>query len=195
MLAFSSPNDAIARKNQPFTDEAGQGLLFTGNILGRDGATRPDIIFADFSSGTYDGWTTKGDAFGSAPVARKDLPAYLAEIGGKGDYIVTSHNFRNHRSIAEADDLTGTLTSKQFQIERNFIEFYSSGGHRPGKTGVRLLIDGQPVLEQTGDDKNRLTLRTWDVSNNIGKTAQIQIFDLGDRLLGQRPCDQLCLHG
>lgn len=174
VLAFSSSGESVQRTN--LKDPSGKGVLLTGNIV-PDKSERPDILFEDFSNGTYDGWTTDGDAFGSSPVARKDLPAYMGNIGGTGEYIVTSHNFRANNNIEAADDATGTLTSKKFTIERKFINFFSGGGRRLGEAGVRLLIDGQPVLEQTGDSSNELRERSWDVSKYISKTATIQAFD------------------
>jgi uncharacterized protein (DUF608 family) len=179
VLAMSAPSDSVVRKNEPIKDASGQGLLLTGLIPENKSPplSQPDILFADFSDGTYKGWTAEGEAFGSAPVARKDLPGYMSDIGGNGGYIVTSHNFRAAPSIEAADNLTGTLTSAEFTIERDFITFYSSGGHRPHEAGVRLMVDGRAVFEQTGNNNNRLKLRIWDVAKYRGKKARIVIFD------------------
>ena len=176
VLAFSSPDDPVQRRNQLFQDATGQGVMQTG-LIATPKSDKPDILFEDFSSGTFDGWVPIGKAFGDSPVARKDLPSYMHDIGGQGDYIVTSHDFRGTSDLNAADDATGTLTSKEFTVERNFITFFSSGGNRPHEAGVRLLIDGQIALEKTGDSNNALTQRYWDVQGYQGKTAQIQLFD------------------
>ncbi len=176
VLAFSSSGVPVQRQNQLLKDPCGQGVVLTGTITDSKSAS-VDILFEDFSSGTYANWIAQGAAFGTSPVARKDLPQYMGDIGGSGEYLVTSHNFRSGNGAAMADDATGSLTSKAFTIERHFISFFSSGGHRPHEAGVRLLIDGQTVLEQTGDDRNELTERRWDVSKYSGKSAKIQIFD------------------
>jgi uncharacterized protein (DUF608 family) len=179
VLAASSPSDLVTRQNQPIHDNHGQGVLLTGKASESNPPPQPqpDIVFADFSDGTYNGWIVEGDAFGNSPVARKDLPPYMRNIGGQGDYIVTSHNFRAAQSIEAADDLTGKLTSREFTIERNFITFESAGGNKPHEAGVRLLIDGHPVLEQTGNNDNALKPRTWDVRSYRGRKARIEIFD------------------
>ena len=178
VLAVSSKGEAVVRENQVLHDEHGQGVLLTGQLPADPGLpSTPDILFADFSGGTYEGWTAEGPAFGATPVARKDLPGYLQDIGGKGDYLVASHNFRVAPDQHAADDLTGRLTSREFTVERRFINFLSSGGHRPREAGVRLLIDGQSVLEQTGDNHNHLDQHEWDVEKYHGRKGVIEIFD------------------
>ena len=178
VLAVSSRGEAVARENRPLRDEHGQGVLLTGQLPPEAGLpSTPDIVFADFSRGTYEGWQVEGTAFGATPVARKDLPGYLQDLGGQGDYVAASHDFRAAPNQRAADDLVGRLTSREFTVERRFINFLSSGGHRPHEAGVRLLIDGQPVLEQTGDNRNHLDRREWDVEKYRGRKGVIEIFD------------------
>ena len=42
---------------------------------------RPDILFEDFESDTYENWTVEGTAFGSGPVIASQMPAYQGKVG------------------------------------------------------------------------------------------------------------------
>ena len=73
---------------------------------------------------------------------------------------------------------TGTLTSKPFTIERNYINFWIGGGQHPGKTCINLLVDGKvgprrpPGTTATRCGASRSTSRDLQ-----GKTARLQIVD------------------
>ncbi len=71
-------------------------------------------VFADFESGTYDGWTVTGNAFGTIPQTLETIGAYQGKINGAGKYFVNSHNIRGGGDVAFGDSLTGTLTSRPF---------------------------------------------------------------------------------
>ena len=103
-------------------------------------------VFADFESGTYEGWTTTGDAFGDIPQTLQTIGSYQGKINGVGKFFVNSHNIRPGGDVGRGDSLTGTLTSRPFEINFDAIEFLVGGGTHQGKTCVNLVIDGKPVL-------------------------------------------------
>ena len=101
-----------------------------------------DRIFADFESGTYDGWTVEGDAFGDRPHTLKTIAKYQGKINRVGKYFVNSHN---NRGGAKGDQPTGSMTSQPFEIDFHSIEFLVGGGSYAGETCVQLLVDGKAV--------------------------------------------------
>ena len=140
-------------------------------------AARPDIVFDDFESGTYANWTATGTAFGTAPIEIAKIPAYQGEVGGQGKRLVNSHASAPGTSVEEKDSATGTLTSRAFPIDRNYINFLVGGGAHKGKTCMNLLVDGQVVLSATGQNSNKLAPVSWDVRRWAGKEGSLRIVD------------------
>jgi non-lysosomal glucosylceramidase len=138
---------------------------------------RGDIPFEDFQKATYEGWTVTGDAFGKGPILKRDMPGYQGDVGSPGRRVVNSHASAPGNTVEERDNHTGTLTSKAFTIERDFISFWIGGGKRPGETGMHLLVDGKIVRTATGHDNNRMRQDSFDVRKLQGKTAHLEIFD------------------
>lgn len=150
-------------------------------------AHEPDLVIADFEGSDYDGWEAVGNAFGSAP-ARGALPGQLVVTGFRGQGLVNS--FR------EGDESKGTLTSPPFKIERQYIHFLIGGGGYPRLTCMDLIIDGRMVRTATGRNNRpggseHLTSRVWNVSDLVGKTAQIRIVDNHTRLWGHITVDHI----
>ena len=154
-------------------------------------AQRPDVVFEDFEKGTYEGWTATGTAFGAGPVEQAKMPAYQGQVGASGKRLVNSHNTRQGEDVAKGDAHTGTLTSKPFQIERDYITFLIGGGNHPGKTCLNLLIDGRVADSATGNNDNRLAPFTFDVSGFAGQSAQLQIVDAEQGGWGNIGVDQI----
>ena len=140
-------------------------------------AKRPDIVFDNFEKDAYDGWTAAGTAFGSGPIEISKIPDYQGDVGGKGKRVVNSHASAPGNSVGEKDAATGTLTSKAFAIERNYITFLIGGGSHKGKTCMNLLVDGKAVLSATGKNNNKMEPANFDVSKWAGKTAKLVIVD------------------
>lgn len=134
-------------------------------------------VFADFESGTYDGWVVTGEAFGSIPQTLETIAPYQGRINGRGNYFVNSHNIRPGGDVRKGDSLTGTLTSPEFTIDFDAIEFLVGGGPHIGKTCVNLVIDSKVVLSVTGKANNQMSLNTWDVRPFAGKQATIEVVD------------------
>jgi hypothetical protein len=134
-------------------------------------------VFADFETGTYEGWMATGEAFGEIPQTLKTIAPYQGRINGRGKFFVNSHNIRPGGDVRKGDSLTGTLTSAEFTIEFDAIEFLVGGGAHRGKTCVNLVVDGKVVLSATGKRNNQMSLNTWNVRPFAGKTAKIQVVD------------------
>ena len=132
-------------------------------------ARRPDVLFADFETGRYVGWTVEGTAFGSGPVEIAKIPAYQGNVGGKGLRVVNSHASAPGGSIQEKDSRTGTLTSAAFTIERRYLTFLIGGGSQHGQTCLELLVDGAVVASATGRDANTMQARGGTSRDSRGR--------------------------
>jgi Protein of unknown function (DUF1553)/Protein of unknown function (DUF1549)/Planctomycete cytochrome C len=153
-------------------------------------------VFADFESGTYEGWTVTGEAFGEIPQTLKTIAPYQGRINGHGNFFVNSHNIRPQErdqsaDVGKGDALTGTLTSSEFMIDFDTIEFLVGGGNHEGKTCVNLIVDGEAVLSATGKANNQMSLNTWDVRHFAGKMAKIQVVDNHTSAWGNIGIDQI----
>ncbi len=162
----------LAATNKQFAEyaQAAEAIL-------NSGAKFEEEVFADFESGTYEGWTATGNAFGQIPQTLETIASYQGQINGRGKFFVNSHNIREGGDVGRGDSLTGTLTSRAFTIDFDAIEFLVGGGAHQGKTCVNLLIDGKPVLSATGDRNNQMSLNKWDVRKFAGKEVTIQVVD------------------
>ncbi|GAA3314470.1 hypothetical protein GCM10020331_007040 [Ectobacillus funiculus] len=93
-------------------------LLRMTNLIHR----RPAKKLGNFDNGTFDDWTVSGTAFGDVPVTG-NLPGQLPVDGWVGSGFVNSfHNY---------DGSTGTLTSSNFTIDKDYINFLIGGGNHP----------------------------------------------------------------
>ena len=132
-----------------------------------------DILIADFEGKDYGNWKVVGEAFGPGP-ARGTLEDQMKVTGFEGKGLVNS--------FYKGDNTTGTLTSPLFEIERKYINFLIGGGKYPGQTCMNLLVDGKVVRTATGPNdqpggSEELDWHGWDVSELLGRKAQIQIVD------------------
>jgi sucrose-6-phosphate hydrolase SacC (GH32 family) len=125
-------------------------------------------ILADFENGNYAGWTKEGDAFGDNP-ATGTLPHQQPVTGFRGHGLVNT--FR------DGDRAQGTLTSPEFEIKEGYISFLIGGGAFPGETCVNLRVDGNVARTATGDERERLSWKSWDVRDLRGKRARIEVVD------------------
>ncbi len=162
----------LAALDKPYEDYATAAEAF----LNRESNVE-EQIFADFESGTYDGWTVTGDAFGAIPQTLETIASYQGRINGRGKFFVNSHNIRPGGDVRKGDRLTGTLTSPEFTIDFDTIEFLVGGGSHKAKTCVNLVVDGKTVLSATGQNNNQMSIQRWDVRSYAGEKAKIQIVD------------------
>ena len=139
-----------------------------------------DIVVADFEGADYGTWSATGDAFGQGP-ARGTLANQMPVAGFQGQGLVNS--------FVGGDASTGTLTSKEFRIERKFIAFLIGGGKNEDKLALQLLIDGKVVRSATGHNdqaggSEALAAASWDVTELAGKSAVLRIVDDAKRWMG-----------
>lgn len=156
---------------------AGGGVLFSAAKKELPASARPEILFEDWSSGTYNGWTATGTAFGGGPQEAAKLPSYMGQINGGTKYVVNSHQTRNGEDVVKADVHVGTLTSPAFAITRRHINLRMGGGSHKDKTCINLLVDGRVVRSLTGKDSNAMQWQTFSVAEYEGQKAVIQVVD------------------
>ena len=126
-------------------------------------------VFADFESGTYDGWTLEGDAFGTAPATDALFPGQITGFAGRG-FLCSLHPKKGNGA-------TGKATSREFTIEKPVIRFKIGGGNHPNEACMNLVVDNQIVRTATGDDTPTLSDASWDVSALVGKKAHLEVVD------------------
>jgi uncharacterized protein (DUF608 family) len=142
------------------------------------------MVFEDFESKTYEGWTITGTAFGKGPSHGTEGPQQ--SVSG-----FAGHGLVNTFHIQNGDQPQGTATSKRFTIERRYIGFLIGGGAHAGKTCVNLRVDGKVVRTATGKDLEALEPATWDVADLKGRQAVIEIVDKSSEGWGHINVDQI----
>ena len=140
---------------------------------------RPDVLFEDFESDTYENWEVEGTAFGPGPVAASEMPKYQGDVRAHGKRLVNSHNIRKGGNVQGGDAHVGVMTSKPFKIERRFINVLIGGGADATKTALQLLIADEVVASLTGKNDNAMERRSFRVGDREGQTARLRIIDQG----------------
>ncbi|WSL21444.1 GH32 C-terminal domain-containing protein [Streptomyces sp. NBC_01283] len=168
---LTSPEFTVDSKYLNFKVGGGRHPHKPGTVL-EQGDPPTGTVLADFEGGSYGDWTSTGDAFGSAP-ATGTLPNQQEVSGFLGGGLVNT--FR------DGDSTTGTLTSPEFTIDKDYVNFLVGGGSHPAgsenPTVVELLVDGKAVHSTTGKDTETLNWASWDVKDLAGKKARIRIVD------------------
>jgi sucrose-6-phosphate hydrolase SacC (GH32 family) len=127
-----------------------------------------ELAIGHFGSADYGDWKATGAAFLSGPATNGLWPKLGIE--NACDNQVAS-------SEIEGDGPTGTLTSPEFKIARDYISFRIGGGDYERDTCLNLLINGKIVKSATGWRSDHLTPASWDVRRFLGQKAQLQIVD------------------
>jgi fructan beta-fructosidase len=114
------------------------GQYFVGDFDGKtftsDDKTYTPPTGADlgsFDDGTFGGWTATGSAFGSGPTAG-NAPGQNGVSGYLGDGLANSFN------NPSSDGGTGTLTSPNFTIDKDHLNFLVGGGNHPYVPGAQV---------------------------------------------------------
>jgi levanase len=115
----------------------------------------------NFDNGTFNGWTAAGTAFGTAP-ASGNLPGQAGVEGWSGAGFANSFN--------GGDAGTGSLTSPNFTINRNYLNFLAGGGNHPYVPGSTV---GTPLPAGTAfADFEGSTYGTgWQTTGDFTGTA------------------------
>ncbi|MFJ8153660.1 GH32 C-terminal domain-containing protein [Streptomyces sp. NPDC094468] len=142
-----------------------------------------DLLINDFESVTWGDWSTTGSAFGSGPALGPDLLRRLEITNYRGNGVASSER--------EGDGPTGTLTSPDFTIQRDYIAFAVGGGDYERVTCLNLLVDGELVRSATGRNSDALSEASWDVRPWKGRRARIQIIDTATGDWGHVNVDQI----
>jgi fructan beta-fructosidase len=128
-----------------------------------------DIEIGGFNGDTYGEWKSEGDAFGTKPTDEKTA-GQLGFKGFTGKGIVQSFTARNTK-------LTGTLTSPEFTIDRDFVNLRIGGGANKQSVGVKVLVEGKEVGRVTGIKSNFMDEASIPVKECRGKKATVVIYD------------------
>ncbi len=170
---LTSPEFTLDRPYLNFLVGGGRHPHDPGTV---DGPPPAGTVFADFEGDTYgEGWTATGTFAGTQPPA-----------GTIGDQQPVSgyEGARLVNTFIDHDNGTGHITSPEFTIAADHINFLIGGGHHPypgdagnPPTAVNLVVDGAVVRTATGQDGEALNWTSWDVSDLRGRTARIDIVD------------------
>jgi hypothetical protein len=119
---------------------------------------------SDFSAGGLVGWTASGA-----------LSAVVTQEGAAGAFFSGAKEYTAIRVDQAAEDPQGVLTSAEFTIDAEAIEFAIAGiGGQ-----VELVVEGESVHQaMLGSESGGLRTFTgfhWNVTEIQGKTAQIRI--------------------
>jgi hypothetical protein len=132
---------------------------------------RPDLVFEDFEAGTYARWKVEGTVFGSEPAAGKHANQQAVE-GFQGRRLANS--------FTKGDAPKGALRSSPFQVNYPYIRFLLGGGIPTKKARFALWVEGREVREASGQSRELLESKVWDVREFLGKQATLEIIDDDD---------------
>ena len=128
-----------------------------------------DMVLADFEGGTYGNWKIEGSAFGTKPSDSK-LASQLGFNGFSGKGLVHSYAGRDPKP-------TGSLTSPEFVIERDYINLRIGGGSNKQTAGVKVMVEGKDVGRVSGERSNFLDDAGILVKPYRGKKAVVVVYD------------------
>jgi fructan beta-fructosidase len=157
-------------------------LAFAAALTFLANCSADDLAIGHFGSANYGDWKLTGTAFKPGPAAGNQLTKLGIE-NARDNQVVSSE--------IEGDGPTGTLTSPEFKIARNYISFLISGGDFEHDTCVNLLINDKIVKSAVGWRSDRLVPTSWDVSQLRGQKAQVQIVDAASRDWGHINVDHI----
>src|SRR3954468_5416143 len=158
------------------------GQYFVGDFDGTrfsaddSGAYTPPAgdVYADFEGADYGTWTASGTAFGSAP-AHGTLPGQQTVTGFSGSGLVNS--------FIDFDGSQGTLTSPEFTLSRDYVNFLVAGGAHPHDPAAG---DGTPPPGTVLGDFEAPTYGAWTATGDFAGTAP---HVGGDGRVGERIVD------
>ena len=177
--------ESIAEAIEPVVDSLDEYLIAARDLIQSGVATystKEDVVFEDFKSGTYRGWTTEGTAFGTKPKSMHN------DVGNAKTYFASS---LDSKESGHGNEAIGVLTSEPFVIDRSFIRLRVRGGDYKWRTCVLLMVDDQLPHAATGQNDGEFREVIWDVRAHRGKTARIRLVDNEKGPWGHISVDQI----
>lgn len=160
---------------QKTIQESGLTALLFSSEQAEPEERRSDIVFEDWSKGNFNDWKVEGAAFGQSPIKKSDIPDFQME-GGDTSFIISSSASPLNSPEFRTDKSVGKLTSREFTIDRHFIDCWIGGGSG-ARFGITLFVEDHPVYTIGGNRNKSLVLRHMDVCDFAGKRARIEIVD------------------
>ncbi len=182
----------------PDGNEVANLLLASAEVMrgepadGESPAIARDHVIDRFDDGTYARWTIEGEAFADGPAPVKNEPLH-GEGTAKGAFLLNTHRPLHGRDTAQTDALVGKLTSPSFEIDHNYLHFLIGGGNHPGRTGLRVIVEGEVVRQATGRNGHKLRTERFDLRELQGKNATIEIIDEATGGWGNTAIDEVVL--
>jgi levanase len=140
-----------------------------------------EVVF-DFEELELPGWERSGRAFDELLAGgRRDWQRRVGRFEGLG-LLSSWHRRRGPRA-------TGEAWSPPFTIRKASLRLLVGGGDEG--VSVDLMVDGAVARSATGDDRDRLERRRWDVSELRGRQARLRILDASDDKGGYVLLDQV----
>ena len=86
------------------------------------------------------------------------------------------------------------MTSPRFVIAGNLLKFLIGGGCNERFLRAELIVEGNVILQETGNCHETMTEKSWDVSGFTGKQAQLRLIDSSLNSWGHINFDHLICH-
>lgn len=128
-----------------------------------------DEVFTTFEGDGFGTWENKGTAFGNAPAAGGTGKLLDKVEGFSQNGFASSHNGQ--------DKATGSLTSPEFTISKEYVHFLIAGAKDAKSTAIELIVDGTVMRSTPGDGTSTFIAQVWNVADLKGKQARIRIRD------------------
>ena len=180
--ALTGVRTADGPKIARYLSAAGEVLHGPAKPVDGEASVRPDLVFEDFEDGTYARWKVEGTAFGIEPAAGKHSNQQAVE-GFQGRRLANS--------FTQGDAPKGALRSAPFQVTYPYIRFLLGGGIRTKKARFALRVEGREVRETSGENREQLEPKTWDVREFLGTEATLEIIDDDDSTWGHINVDDI----
>lgn len=117
----------------------------------------------NFDDGTFNGWIVSGSAFGNAP-ATSSLPGQMDVTGWIGRGFIDSFN--------GYDGSTGNMTSPNFTIDKNYLNFLIGGGNHPYVPGS-VVTDNIPSGTNFADFEGSTYGDGWQPAGDFMATGPV----------------------
>ena len=144
-------------------------LFFLGFVLLGDAAWCSTKF--DFEDGALHGWTVVSGDAGPQPV-NKDDDRWSGNFNKQGKWFIGTYENLSDKATVE-------LRSPIFKIDSNHISLLVGGGNHPAGTYVALCLadNDKELFHETGNNREQMSRRLWDVSAYHGQPVYLKIVD------------------